>query len=125
MDKCKCRDRMNLQEKWQLNLRQKEATIEILKKPQSGSPAGKTHFFHCNLLLGWRVEEEQTEKKPQQWWVFHVINKDFKYKEKKKDLVFWNDSEGGNMSLSDFTKQIVQVFYSKKGILDMLGIFPD
>lgn len=64
MDKCKCRDRMNLQEKWQLNLRQKEATIEILKKPQSGSPAGKTYFFHCNLLLGWRAEEEQTEKKP-------------------------------------------------------------
>lgn len=54
---------MNLQEKWQLNLRQKEATIGIFK-PQSGSPAGKTHFFHCNLLLGWRVEKEQTEKKP-------------------------------------------------------------
>lgn len=74
-------------------------------------------------MLGWRVEEEQTEKKPQRWWVFHVINKDFKYKEKKKDLVFWNDSEGGNTSLSDFTKQIAQFFYSKKGILAMLGIF--
>lgn len=48
---------MNLQEKWQLKMRQKEATRGILK-PKSVSPAENTHYFQCNLLLGRRVEEE-------------------------------------------------------------------
>lgn len=43
---------MDIEEKWQLNLRQKEARIGILKRKKSGPPVGKTRDFHCNLLLG-------------------------------------------------------------------------
>lgn len=60
---------MNLEEKWQLNLRQKEAIIGILKRKKSDPPVGKKCDFHCNLLLGWKVKKEQTEKKLQySWW---------------------------------------------------------
>lgn len=87
---CKCRDRMNLQEKWQLNLRLEEVTIGIIKKPKSVSPAGKTSFPVQSFA---RLERRgRTEKKPQWWWVAHVINKDFKCKEKKRKTSFFGMS---------------------------------
>jgi len=48
-DNCKGTDRMNLEEKWQLDLRKKEARTGIPERKESGPCVGKRPDSHRNL----------------------------------------------------------------------------